>query len=596
MSGGRDAGPDRVARCPAMTRSLSLTLFLLLLATVGVAIGVAWLISKDQAALVDQFARERRAQLLEATHTVEESLDEIADDLRLATELISQPGSPDDHRRELRALLEAVGQYKAIAFYAPDGTEQVRLVDRRAPTVFDDTTLLERLRTTGREALRQSEEAIVISPPLGSSSSGWVRAFARALPTDEDSAGGAIAVLVDTESSFASLRLLTADPDTKMLVIGSNGAAMPMSDARLVRSYLNVEDPRHSLPQFADIVRRMRASEEGNVRLDDAEATQLGLGDADAVATFAPIQVKGGGDWHVVVLTSTRILRTQQHTLIVRMSLAAVLVVLFLTAFAIHVLIANRRAAELRATQHHATRLAQLHEKLVQAEKLATVGVLAAGIAHEIGTPLGVVRGHAEYILGKLGPRETLAPGLRTIIEQIDRVCRTLRQLLDFSRPQAAHVRATDLRNHIQGLRQLLGVEAQRKGLTLQWELPEKLPLLAADPDQLEQVLVNLALNAIDACPEQGLVQIRASASQLTEGEEVEISVEDNGCGIAAEHLHQVFDPFFTTKKRGQGTGLGLTVVAQIVRSHGGRVELTSDVGNGTCVRVSWPSAGAPLS
>src|SRR5215470_1076628 len=156
--------------------------------------------------------------------------------------------------------------------------------------------------------------------------------------------------------------------------------------------------------------------------------------------------------------------------------------------------------------------LRALESRLLRAEKLATVGVLAAGIAHEIGTPLGVVRGRAEYLLGKLGEASGHAGGVRTIIEQIDRVSRTIRELLDFARVKPALPGAAPLAPVVRGVAELLRFEAERRDVTVATAVPEEMPLLRGDPDQLQQVLVNLVMNALDACARGGHVAIRAGA------------------------------------------------------------------------------------
>ncbi len=243
-----------------------------------------------------------------------------------------------------------------------------------------------------------------------------------------------------------------------------------------------------------------------------------------------------------------------------------------------------------------------LESQLLRAEKLATVGVLAAGIAHEIGTPLGVVRGRAENVLRKLGGEHPQAPGVQIIVEQIDRVTRIIRQLLDFSRVKPAAVRPVVLPRLADAVAELLRYEGERRKLRLSLELPQNLPPLLADPDQLQQVLVNLIMNAYDACAAGGTVSIRASEQGPSPAalRQIRLEVRDDGCGVKEQELNQIFDPFFTTKKRGQGTGLGLTIAAQIVRDHGGQIEVESAPGQGTCVRLLWPAAlstpeGAPL-
>jgi two-component system sensor histidine kinase HydH len=230
--------------------------------------------------------------------------------------------------------------------------------------------------------------------------------------------------------------------------------------------------------------------------------------------------------------------------------------------------------------------LRNLEDQLVRAEKLVTVGVLSAGIAHEIGSPLAVIRGRAEHVLRhvEVGPR---AEDLRVIIKHIDNISTTIRQLLDFSRRQPIAQRAVPLETSIERARALLQWKLEPKGLRLQVSLDEHLPMLAADPDQLQQVLVNLLLNACDASAAGQELLLRA---QVTREGGVRLELVDHGCGIAPEHLHAVFDPFFTTKKRGEGTGLGLPIAASIVRNHGGEIHLASVFGKGTIVTVLWPA------
>jgi len=242
------------------------------------------------------------------------------------------------------------------------------------------------------------------------------------------------------------------------------------------------------------------------------------------------------------------------------------------------------------------TEVRSLESQLLRAEKLATVGVLAAGIAHEIGTPLGVVRGRAEYVRSKLGDGHAQAAGLQVIMEQIDHVSRTIRQLLDFARVKPAAVRPVQAAPVAATVVELLRLEATRRRVLLESTVPTDLPPLAADPDQLQQVLVNLVLNACAACDPGGHVVLAGDAAAPIDAiawRRVRLQVIDDGCGIAPELQHQVFDPFFTTKKRGQGTGLGLSIAAQIVRNHGGEIELESGGGRGTRVSVLWPVAGA---
>jgi len=222
------------------------------------------------------------------------------------------------------------------------------------------------------------------------------------------------------------------------------------------------------------------------------------------------------------------------------------------------------------------------------------VGTLAAGIAHEIGTPLGVIRGRAEYILSKLDVGQTHEEGLGIIIEQIDRITRTIRALLDFSRTRPLVVGPVDVGALLQKVAELLQYEFDRRQVHLAIDIPTRVGSAAADADQMEQVFVNLMMNALDACAHGGHVSVSVAETTRprdTTERALRIQVADDGIGIVPEDRHKIFDPFFTTKKRGQNTGLGLTMVAQIVRSHGAEIQVATQDDKGTRFVMLWPMA-----
>lgn len=242
------------------------------------------------------------------------------------------------------------------------------------------------------------------------------------------------------------------------------------------------------------------------------------------------------------------------------------------------------------------SKLKSLESQLLAAEKLTTVGILAAGIAHEVGTPLCIVRGRAEYLIDKLGEASPHVPGLQVMIDQIDRVSRIIRGLLDFSRSKAVSISPVDPDSLLHNCMDLLQYEAGRRQVSLEIQLAESLPPAAADGDQLQQVMINLIMNALDASPPNEKVIVTVSVATVIEAaireKVLQIEVKDHGCGIPEENIHQVFDPFFTTKKRGQGTGLGLAIVSDIIRNHRARIEIDSKIGQGTRVILAWPIAG----
>ena len=236
------------------------------------------------------------------------------------------------------------------------------------------------------------------------------------------------------------------------------------------------------------------------------------------------------------------------------------------------------RALTQIATQTEA-RIAAV-EQLRHAERLATVGRLAAGIAHELGTPLSIVSGHAQMIAGHEISDDEIETSARTIDREAARVGRIVRQLLDFARRRGPGPDGTacDAAEAARGCMALLGPMAEHNEVTARCHTPEGQVRAAIDEDSLHHVITNLVVNAIQAMPSGGKLQVAVSQIQSTprDGEpprgEIRIDVVDTGCGIAPEALPHIFEPFFTTKEPGEGTGLGLAVVYGIVEDHGGRL------------------------
>ena len=242
---------------------------------------------------------------------------------------------------------------------------------------------------------------------------------------------------------------------------------------------------------------------------------------------------------------------------------------------------------------------------LRQAERLASVGRLAAGLAHEIGTPLNVIGGRAEALLRRLQGHGEAERSLGIISAQIDRISRIVRGMLDFARGSAAHLSPTDLTQVVRHVLDLVEHRLKKSDVRAEVEIEPGLPLVRADEDQLHQVLLNLLTNALDAMPSGGGLWIglcRAGSARARRplppslrgaaGEFILLWVEDSGCGIPPAQVERIFDPFFTTKDVGQGTGLGLSVAYGIVRDHGGAIEVESQPGSGTRFTIVLPIDG----
>jgi signal transduction histidine kinase len=228
-------------------------------------------------------------------------------------------------------------------------------------------------------------------------------------------------------------------------------------------------------------------------------------------------------------------------------------------------------------------------EQMRQSEKLIAVGKLAAGLAHEINNPLGVIACYAELLRQGLTDGQAL-DDLAVIERHAVQAKKVLRDLLDFARPRPSTTGPCDLRGVLGSLSRLFEVQAQARKVRLTARVPNDLPLARADASALEQVVSNLVLNALDAVvPEQGTIALAAGRGE--DGETVWLRVSDNGPGIPAENLPRLFEPFFTTKEAGHGSGLGLAVVYGLVHEMGGRVEVEND--GGAVFTVTLPACPA---
>jgi two-component system, NtrC family, sensor kinase len=228
---------------------------------------------------------------------------------------------------------------------------------------------------------------------------------------------------------------------------------------------------------------------------------------------------------------------------------------------------------------------------LRNAERLASLGRLAAGLAHEIGSPLNVISGRAETLQRWVPGQEPAQKSLRIIAEQIDRIARIVRGMLDFARGRESRLQPTDITAEIRKVLDLLEYRLDEAGVRVACDLPATLPLVVADGDQLNQVFLNLVTNALDAMPQGGTLTIAVRTDDKAPDGLV-ISFEDTGTGILPEDIDRIFDPFFTTKEVGHGTGLGLSVSYGIVREHGGSIEAASPPGGGARFTVRLPVAG----
>jgi signal transduction histidine kinase len=237
--------------------------------------------------------------------------------------------------------------------------------------------------------------------------------------------------------------------------------------------------------------------------------------------------------------------------------------------------------------------LAEARASLLRSEKLATVGRLAAGLAHEVGNPLGAISGYVELARTRLpkDPNPDLVDALARIEVAAQRIDRTVRDLLDFARPSQVVLVPIDLGVAIDGALRLARVQPRFRNVEVACELAPGLPRVSADEHHLAQVLLNLLLNAGDAVRGAGRVRL---AARLEGNSAVLLTVEDSGAGIAPEDLPRIFDPFFTTKEPGEGTGLGLAICYRIMESFGGEISARNGEGGGALFELQLRAAPAP--
>jgi two-component system, NtrC family, sensor kinase len=233
-----------------------------------------------------------------------------------------------------------------------------------------------------------------------------------------------------------------------------------------------------------------------------------------------------------------------------------------------------------------------LEQQARQAGALAVAGKLAVALAHEVGTPLNIISGRAEFILRRAPRDDPARADLEAIVGQIDRISRIITTLLDAVRPQAPKLESVPIADVVRELWPLLGVAARQRGVKLIDHVDQGLPAVQADAGQLQQVLINLVVNAVEATPAGGEVIVSARDVARDGRAGLALAVSDTGSGIAPDLHERIFETFFSTKPRGRGTGLGLAISRDIARAHGGDIAVESSPGAGSTFTVWLPAAG----
>lgn len=227
-------------------------------------------------------------------------------------------------------------------------------------------------------------------------------------------------------------------------------------------------------------------------------------------------------------------------------------------------------------------------DELIQSKKLADIGTFSSGIAHELNNPLNNISLSADMLLEEYDdiPKDEAKEILRDILAQTDRAGNIVRDLLDFTRDKEPTVRRLQIRDVIAGAKKLIENELRLKAVHLETREQPNLPCILGDEQKLQQVFLNLFVNAIHAMPDGGLIHVDTRAEP--DGF-IRVDVSDTGIGIPQENIRNIFDPFFTTRDGGTGTGLGLSIVYEIIKKHGGYIEVDSQIQKGTTFSVFLP-------
>jgi two-component system NtrC family sensor kinase len=234
-------------------------------------------------------------------------------------------------------------------------------------------------------------------------------------------------------------------------------------------------------------------------------------------------------------------------------------------------------------------------EQFVHTEKLASLGRMAAGVAHEINSPLTGIVTFAHLMLKRAPPENKMdREDLEVIIEQAERCSKIIKGLLGFSRAIPAEKNEMNVNNTIRHTLGIIQNQAKFHNVKIEVKADETLPTVRGDSSQIEQVFLNLLINASDAMNDKGRIVIKTSRTVVDESPYVEIEISDTGPGIPEEHISRLFEPFFTTKPVGKGTGLGLAVSHGIVRKHGGHIIVKSTPGEGASFYVRLPIQDTP--
>jgi signal transduction histidine kinase len=335
--------------------------------------------------------------------------------------------------------------------------------------------------------------------------------------------------------------------------------------------------------------RLLEALREGQtvIRIPREEAGALGLPARTALAGLSRVDLGKAGTWDVVAVASAERQRDRETWARRRLVLSVFTAAGLVLAFGGIAMRLQRSELVLERELTIAGLQQQRDERLQRASRAAVMGTLAMGVAHEISTPLGIIAARAEQMLPKVEHDQRLAGSIQSILTQTDGIKQVIRGLLGLARGDAPSAQRIAARAVVDNAVALVEHRFTKAGVHLAQEIEPRLPTLIGDPRLIEHAIVNLLLNACDACKGGGDVVIKAACV----GGQLEVAVEDSGAGISLADIGRAREPFFTTKARDGGTGLGLAIAHEIVASHRGQLAFTALEPRGTRASLILPPA-----
>lgn len=315
--------------------------------------------------------------------------------------------------------------------------------------------------------------------------------------------------------------------------------------------------------------------EERAVTLPRDEAVAFGLPRRSAVAGLARISAGRQGPWGIVVLASAERIRNREQHEGWRLGLTIVVVTALVTLFGGLAQRQQRRELELERQVAVSALEREGEALLAKADKMAALAALSTGIAHELGTPLGVIVGRVEQTLARVGDDEKAKSALGIVLEQVTRIQAIVRGCLALARGDSPHLVQVAPASIAKHATDLVGHRFSKAEVGLTWDVDADLPNIACEPSLFEQALVNVLLNACQATPPGGSVRLHVSSM----GDRVLFVVDDEGLGISADVAQRATEPFFSTKRAEGGSGLGLTIAREIVSHHAGTLTLAKRAG-----------------